>query len=93
MVAGLVIDLIATFWLDGIPTASFWIVWPIMSLIVVTVSLFAAVLRRLLGPLGILVTVILFMQFGNPSSGGSNGVSYLPSFWSDLGRSCPPGTP
>ena len=90
IVAGLVIDLIATFWLDGIPTASFWIVWPIMSLIVVTVSLFAAVLRRLLGPLGILVTVILFMQFGNPSSGGSNGVPYLPSFWSDLGPFLPP---
>ena len=90
VVAGLVIDLIATFWLDGIPTTSFWIVWPIMSLIVVTVSLFAAVLRRLLGPLGILVTVILFMQFGNPSSGGSNGVPYLPSFWSDLGPFLPP---
>ena len=90
VVAGLVIDLIATFWLDGIPTASFWVVWPIMSLIVVTVSLFAAVLRRLLGPLGILVTVILFMQFGNPSSGGSNGVAYLPSFWSDLGPFLPP---
>jgi hypothetical protein len=90
VVAGLVIDLIATYWLHGIPTASFWIVWPIMALIIVTVSLFAAVLRRLLGPLGILVTVILFMQFGNPSSGGSNGVPYLPSFWSDLGPFLPP---
>jgi hypothetical protein len=90
VVFGLVIDLIATYWLDAIPTASFWIVWPIMALIVVTVSLFAAVLRRLLGPLGILVTVILFMQFGNPSSGGSNGVPYLPTFWHDLGPFLPP---
>jgi hypothetical protein len=90
VVFGLVIDLIATYWLDAIPTASFWIVWPIMALIVVTVSLFAAVLRRLLGPLGILVTVILFMQFGNPSSGGSNGVPYLPEFWRDLGPFLPP---
>ncbi len=90
VVFGLVIDLIATYWLDGIPTASFWIVWPIMALIVLTVSLFAAVLRRLLGPLGILVTVILFMQFGNPSSGGSNGVPYLPEFWRDLGPFLPP---
>jgi hypothetical protein len=90
VVAGLVIDLIATYWLDGIPTASFWIVWPIMALIIVTVSLFAAVLRRLLGPLGILVTVILFMQFGNPSSGGSNGLPYLPPFWRDLGPFLPP---
>jgi hypothetical protein len=90
VVFGLIIDLIATYWLDGIPTASFWIVWPIMALIVVTVSLFAAVLRRLMGPLGILVTVILFMQFGNPSSGGSNGVPYLPPFWRDLGPFLPP---
>jgi hypothetical protein len=90
VVFGLVIDLIATYWLDGIPTASFWIVWPIMALIVLTVSLFAAVLRRLLGPLGILVTVMLFMQFGNPSSGGSNGVPYLPPFWRDLGPFLPP---
>jgi hypothetical protein len=90
VVLGLIIDLIGTYWLDGIPTASFWIVWPIMALIIVTVSLFAAVLRRLLGPLGILVTVILFMQFGNPSSGGSNGVPYLPPFWRDLGPFLPP---
>ena len=89
-VTGLVIDLIATYWLDGIPKASFWIVWPIMALLVVTVSVFAAVLRRLLGPLGILVTVILFMQFGNPSSGGSNGVTYLTAFWKDLGPFLPP---
>jgi hypothetical protein len=43
-----------------------------------------------MGPLGILVTVILFMQFGNPSSGGSNGVPYLPPFWRDLGPFLPP---
>jgi hypothetical protein len=90
VVFGLVVDLITTYLLDGIPTASFWVVWPIMALIVLTVSLFAAVLRRLLGPLGILVTVILFIQFGNPSSGGSNGVPYLPTFWRDLGPFLPP---
>jgi hypothetical protein len=90
VVFGLIVDLIATYWLDGIPKSSFWIVWPIMALIVVTVSLFAAVLRRLLGPVGILVTVILFMQFGNPSSGGSNGTPYLPTFWHDLGPFLPP---
>jgi hypothetical protein len=30
VVAGLVLDLIATYWLDGIPTALLWIVWPVM---------------------------------------------------------------
>lgn len=90
LVAGLVVDLIATFWLDGLPSSSFWVVWPIISLIVLTVSVFAAVLRRLLGPMGILLTVLLFVQFGNPSSGGSNGVPYLPSFWHDIGPFLPP---
>lgn len=90
VVAGLVVDLIATFWLKGIPSGSFWVVWPIMSLIILTVSLFAAVLRRLLGPIGIMLTVIIFLQFGNPSSGGSNGAVYLTNFWRDVGPFLPP---
>lgn len=89
-VGGLVVDVIATYWLEGIPSASFWVAWPIMTLIISTVALFAAVLRRLLGPIGILLTVILFLQFGNPSSGGSNGSVYLTPFWRDLGPLLPP---
>jgi hypothetical protein len=50
---GLVIDLTMTYWLKGLPSDSFWIVWPILALIILTVSLLAAVLRRLVGPLGI----------------------------------------
>ncbi len=76
---GLVLDLIMTYWLEGLPSASFWIVWPILALIILVTALFAAVLRRALGPVVILVTVMLVLQFGNPSSGGSNGVPYLPS--------------
>lgn len=90
VVTGLVVDLIATYWLQGVPERSFWIVWPIVSLIMLVVSLFTAVLRRLLGPAGIMVTLILILQFGNPSSGGSNGVPYLTSFWSGVGPFLPP---
>ena len=90
IVTGLVVDLIATYWLEGLPTASFWVVWPILSLIVAVVALFTAVLRRLLGPVGVLVTMIVLIQFGNPSSGGSNGVPYLPQFWTDIGPFLPP---
>ncbi|MCX5258964.1 hypothetical protein OOK27_33335 [Streptomyces canus] len=36
------------------------------------------------------MTVILVMLFGNPSSGGSNGVAYLPAFWRDIGPFLPP---
>jgi hypothetical protein len=87
---GLVVDVIVTYWLDGLPSASFWIVWPILTLIIATVSLLAAVLRRVAGPVGIFLTVILVIQFGNPSSGGANGVPYLPAFWKDLGPLLPP---
>jgi len=34
--------------------------------------------------------VIVVIQFGNPSSGGANGVPYLPEFWTDLGPFLPP---
>ncbi len=87
---GLALDLIVTYWLEGLPTDSFWIVWPILSLIILVVALFAAVLRRLLGPAGIIVTLIVILQFGNPSSGGSNGAAYLPSSWDAIGPLLPP---
>jgi hypothetical protein len=90
LVTGLVVDVIATYGLDGLPSDSFWIVWPIMALIILSVSLFAAVLRRVVGPLGIFLTVIVVVQFGNPSSGGANGVPYLAEFWRDLGPFLPP---
>ena len=62
----------------------------VVNLLPVAALLFAAVLRPLLGPAGIILTLIVLMQFGNPSSGGSNGVPYLPSFWHDLGPILPP---
>lgn len=90
VVTGLLVDIVLTFWLQGLPSDAFWIVWPIMSLIMLAVALFTAVLRRLLGPAGVIVAVIMLIQFGNPSSGGANGVPYLPSFWQDLGPFLPP---
>ena len=90
IVAGLVIALIADPWLQSFPTSSFWLVWPILSLIIVTVALVAAVLQKLLGAAGTLVTVIVIMLFGNPSSGGANGVPFLNRFWGPLGPFLPP---
>jgi hypothetical protein len=55
-----------------------------------TVALIAAVLRRVVGPVGSFLTVIVVIQFGNPSAGGANGVPYLPQFWSDIGPFLPP---
>ena len=88
--AGLAIDLITGPWLQGIPTSSFWLVWPILSLTILAVALVAAALQRLLGAAGILLTIIVVILFGNPSSGGANGVPFLNGFWGPIGPYLPP---
>ena len=90
VVTGLVLNVVTTYVLQGFPTASFWVAWPILSLIILVVALFAAVMRRVLGPAGIVVTLIVILQFGNPSSGGSNGAPYLTPFWNAVGPFLPP---
>ena len=90
VVSGLVIDLIVCYWLQGFPSSKFWITWPICSLIVAVVAFVAAILQKLLGPIGTLVTVVAMVLLGNPSSGGANGVPYLPAFWRDIGPYLPP---
>jgi hypothetical protein len=90
IVAGLFIALIAGPWLQGFPLSSFWLVWPILALIIATVAMFAAVLQRLLGAAGTLLTMIVIICFGNPSSGGANGVPFLNGFWGPLGPFLPP---
>jgi hypothetical protein len=86
----LVLDLIAGVWFSGIPSSGFWIAWPIMALTVTVVALMAAVLQRLLGAAGTAITVLIIILFGKPSSGGANGVPYLPAFWNDIGPYLPP---
>jgi len=90
IVAALVVDLIVCLWLQGYATDTFWIVWPIAALIILVTALVAAVLQKLIGAIGTLLTVILVMLFGNPSNGGATGVPYLPTFWRDIGPFLPP---
>ena len=90
ILAGLVVDLVVCFWLQGFASGKFWIVWPICSLIIAVVAFVAAVLQKLIGPLGTLLTIIVVILFGNPSSGGANGALYLPTFWRDIGPFLPP---
>lgn len=87
---GLVVDLVVCYWLQGFPSDKFWIVWPICSLIIAVVAFVAAILQKLVGPAGTLMTIILMILLGNPSSGGANGVPYLPTFWRDIGPYLPP---
>ena len=88
--AGLVVDLVVGVWLQGYASGKFWIVWPICSLIIAAVAFVAAVLQKLIGAAGTLLTIIVIILFGNPSSGGANGVPYLPTFWRDIGPYLPP---
>ena len=90
ILAGLAVDLVVCFWLQGYASGKFWIVWPICSLIIAVVAFVAAVLQKLIGPLGTLLTIIVVILFGNPSSGGANGALYLPAFWRDIGPFLPP---
>ena len=61
-----------------------------MALIMSVVALFAAVLQRLLGATGTVLTVVVIIILGKPSSGGANGVPYLPAFWTAIGPYLPP---
>ena len=90
IVATLLIDLIAGPWLGGVPSSKFWILWPIMALIMSVVALFAAVMQRLLGAAGTLLTVVIIIMLRKPASGGANGVPYLPGFWTAIGPYLPP---
>jgi hypothetical protein len=78
IIAGLAVDLVVCYWLQGFPSSKFWIVWPICSLIVAVVAFVAAVLQKLIGAAGTLLTIIVIILLGNPSSGGATGVPYLP---------------
>jgi hypothetical protein len=90
IVSGLAIDLIVGVWLRGYPSDKFWIVWPICSLITAVVACIAAVLQKLVGAAGTLLTVIVVILFGNPSTGGAVGIPFLPTFWRDIGTYIPP---
>jgi hypothetical protein len=90
VVAGLVVDLIVCLWLQGFSTSKFWIVWPICSLIIASVAFVAAILQKLLGAVGTLLTIIVIILLGNPSNGGATGYPFLPTFWRDIGPFLPP---
>jgi hypothetical protein len=89
-VGALLMDLISGAFAWGWPIHQFWPLWPIMALTIAAVALVASVLQKLLGAAGTLLTIILLIQFGNPSSGGSSGVPFLPTFWRDIGPYLPP---
>ena len=89
---GLVIDLIAGPVLGGYPDvwSHFWVLWPELASIAFAVALLAATLQSLIGPMGTLAAVVIVVFIGNPSTGGVNGVAFLPPFWQAIGVVLPP---
>lgn len=70
--------------------SNLWPLWGEFALMCAAVALFAATLQSLLGPIGTLLTVVVMVFFGNPSTGGVNGTAYLPAFWQAIGPGLPP---
>ncbi|MER6443971.1 hypothetical protein [Streptomyces venezuelae] len=92
IVAALVFDVIIGPILGAYPDvgANFWPLWGEFALMCLAVALFAATLQSLVGPIGTLLTVVVMVFFGNPSTGGVNGTAYLPPFWQAIGPVLPP---
>lgn len=92
VVAGLVFNVIVGPILGAYPDvgSNFWPLWGEFALMCLAVALLAATLQSAIGPIGTLVTVIIVVFFGNPSTGGVNGTAYLPPFWQFLGPILPP---
>ncbi|WP_460067553.1 hypothetical protein [Streptomyces sp. YKOK-I1] len=92
IVAALVFDVVIGPILNAYPDvgSNFWPLWGEFALMCLAVALLAATLQSLLGPIGTLLTVVIVVFFGNPSTGGVNGTAYLPAFWQDLGPGLPP---
>lgn len=92
IVAALIFNLIVGPGLNAYPHvgSNFWPLWGEFALICLAVALLTGTLQSLIGPIGTLVTVILVVFLGNPSTGGVNGTAYLPAFWQGIGPILPP---
>jgi hypothetical protein len=91
IVAALVFDLIVGPGLGAYPdiAKNFWPLWGEFALMCAAVALLAAALQTLIGPIGTLLTVILVVFIGNPSTGGVNGTAFLPAGWQFIGPILP----
>ena len=89
---GLAVDLVVCLWLQGYASSKFWIVWPICTLIIAAVAFVAAILQKLIGAAGTLLTVIVIILFGNPHPAGRPGCPTCPRSGGTSGPTCRPVT-
>lgn len=72
-------------------TGHFFALWGIATLATFAAATSAMAFQVLLGPLGIALSMLLFVVLGNPSAGGVYPSSLLPPFWAAIGQALPNG--
>ncbi|WP_327290570.1 DUF3533 domain-containing protein [Streptomyces sp. NBC_01198] len=90
VLSGLGGAVIADLVFDALPN-HFAPLWWIGVLITFAAAAAGMAFQVLLGPLGIAVSVLIFVVLGNPSAGGVFPASLLPPFWRDIGPALPSG--
>ncbi|AWZ03969.1 MULTISPECIES: DUF3533 domain-containing protein [unclassified Streptomyces] len=88
--AGLLGAVIADPILDALP-GSILGLWGLGTLIVFAVGAITLAFQGLAGVIGIGLTILLVVVFGNPSAGGAYPYPLLPPFWKAIGPALPPG--
>ncbi|MGA5086898.1 ABC transporter permease [Streptomyces pseudogriseolus] len=82
----IVVDLV----FDALP-GHFAALWWIGALTTFAAAASGMAFQVLLGPMGIALSVLIFVVLGNPSAGGVYPSALLPPFWRDLGPALPNG--
>ncbi|GGQ81874.1 ABC transporter permease [Streptomyces althioticus] len=72
-------------------TGHFAAIWWIGALTTFAAAAAGMAFQVLLGPVGIALSVVIFVVLGNPSAGGVYPAALLPPFWRDVGPALPNG--
>ena len=91
VIGALMTDVVAGLGIGALPTSKFFVLWGLFTLVMMGVAFTAAALQALLGPVGTLIVVVVFVIFGAPASGGTVPSPYLPTLWRTFGPYLPAG--
>jgi hypothetical protein len=90
-IGALLTDIFAGPVLGAVPTSKFLELWGLFTFVMIAVAFATAALQTVLGPIGTLIVVIVFVIFGAPASGGPVPTAYLPGLWRTFGPYLPAG--
>ncbi|WP_258368895.1 hypothetical protein [Curtobacterium sp. MCBD17_030] len=76
---------------DGAVPASTGAVIVVLSLLAVAVSLSTLAITSIIGPMGVIVSTLLFTTLGNATSGATISTHLLPPVLAAVGQALPPG--